>query len=116
MGRKSRAGVISGLFIGVSTIAIGSTAAAQMGSTSTSTGSSRIQTYQLYKSIPGIKAEAIEGIQRNSVITGGGFVNHAEVLLPEPPGLDRRNRIHDSVKHPYETVPSLQNTRLDLVH
>ena len=92
------------------------TAVAQMGNSSTSNGKVKITTYQEYKPIPSIEADAIEGIQRNSVITGGGFVNHGELLLPESPALDRRNRIHDSVKHPYETVPSLQNTRLDLIH
>ena len=87
-----------------------------MGSTSSSIGTSRIQFQQNSVSIPEVRAVAVEGIQRHSVTTGGGYVTQGELLLPQSPALDSKNKLHDSVKHPYESLPSLQNTRLDLVH
>ena len=90
-------------------------ALAQMGNTSTSIGTTKIQNIQVLKSIPKVKAKAVEGIQRRSVVTGGGYVDQVEMLLPQAPALDARDKLHDVVKHPYETLPSLQNSRLELI-
>ena len=88
---------------------------AQMGSSTTSIGTTRVHIHQDSNGIPKITAKAVEGIQRQTVTTGGGFVNQSTLSLPLAPALDSRNKLHDVVKHPYETLPSLQNTRLDLV-
>lgn len=106
--------------IGFSVVAMADTvcyrnALAQMGNTSNSIGTAKIQNIQILKSIPKVKAKSVEGIQRRSVVTGGGYVHQAEMLLPDAPALDARDKLHDVVKHPYETLPSLQNSRLELI-
>ena len=88
---------------------------AQMGNTSSSIGTTRIQVQQNLVSIPEVRATAVEGIQRHSITTGGGYIIQGELLLPQAPALDSKNKLHDGVKHPYESLPSLQNTRLDLI-
>ena len=88
---------------------------AQMGNTSTSIGTFKIQSYGSTGSIPKVTAKTVESIQRHSITTGGGYVTQGELLLPQAPSLDSRNRLHEVMKHPYETIPSLQNSRLDLI-
>jgi len=116
MKRDVGSALISTSSFFITTLILCQSAGAQMGNTSISTGISKIKSHKIHQPIPEVRAKALEGIQPHSVVTGGGFVTQGEVLLPQSPSLDRRDRLHDSIKHPYETIPSLQNVRLDLVH
>ena len=108
--------VITAFFIGTSESFLSSMSIAQMGSTTTSTGKATVQSIQGNNGIPKIRAKAVEGIQRHTITTGGGFVNQSTLGLPLAPALDAHDKLHDSVKHPYEILPTLHNTRLELIH
>ena len=113
--KKVIKGLVITAFIGATEPFVCSAGIAQMGNTTTSIGTTKVQSYQGTNGIPKVTAKAVEGLQRHSVTTGGGFVNQSTLSLPLAPTLDAKNKLHDVVKHPYETLPSLQNSRLELI-
>ena len=115
MNKAVRIALLGACLLGMSEAAISLPSFTQMGNTTTSVGTTRIQNHDHSQSIPEVRAVAVEGIQRHSITTGGGFVTQNNLLLPQAPALDKHNKLHDSVKHPYETLPSLQNSRLELI-
>lgn len=115
MIKAIRFALLGASLFGLSEAVIGVPNLAQMGNTSTSIGSVEFQSHENSQSIPKVSAKAMEGIQRHSIVTGGGFVHQSNLLLPQTPALDKQNKLHDAVKHPYETLPSLQNLRLKLI-
>ena len=90
---------------------------AQMGSKSTSIGSSTVSSSTIIYGVPSYEAKPVESINRLSVTTaGGGYVPSIEVSLPAAVILDSNLRIHDSVKHPREISITRKNARLLLIH
>ena len=107
---------ITAIALGTSESFLCSMSNAQLGNTTTSTGKANVQSIQGNNGIPKVRAKAVEGIQRQTITTGGGFVNQSTLDLPLAPALDAHDKLHDSVKHPYEILPTLNNTRLELIH